>query len=369
MGHNLKKIIHSALGAVELGYRIMRGIDYQTLSQYILKINQHKDIDGILFEVSQCLKDILDYEVFGFALKNGNTLDIWIDPRVYSTPFTEYITKDFGSQNIDRSLHFFEPHAADSRHNSDAIDVTNLLSYKIMDGQDSARLYIKPKRKMLYYHDSIISTIVNSLTVAVENHVSMQHLKNAAAIDPLTSCYNRRALDCFIKNDIAFAQRTRSELSVIMLDLDNFKDINDVHGHQAGDAVLRDISCLLNSLLRKSDYIARYGGEEFVLILPDTSLYHAVQLSDKIRKKIEEHVVLFEGKKIAITASFGAAALENKAEAEMLLREADERLYKAKSLGKNNVVPSLLPFFADRRFVAQGTMSSYSCSGQMVQAS
>ncbi len=80
MSRNLKSMLQSAISNLEFGYRIIRGIDYATLSQYILKINKHRDIDAILKEVSHCLKDILDYELFGFALKISNSVDLWIDP-------------------------------------------------------------------------------------------------------------------------------------------------------------------------------------------------------------------------------------------------------------------------------------------------
>ncbi|NTW65872.1 MAG: GGDEF domain-containing protein [Nitrospirae bacterium] len=212
---------------------------------------------------------------------------------------------------------------------------------------------------MLDYHDTIISTIVDSISIALEKNLSRTLLENAAAIDPLTNCYNRRALDSFIENDIAYAQRNRKDLSIIMLDIDNFKGINDTYGHLAGDAVLREISTMLPTLVRKSDYLARYGGEEFVLVLPDSSLYHAVQLADKIRKTIERRSVRFEDKSITFTASFGVACLENKTDRVSLLKEADERMYRAKATGKNRVVPSLLPCFADRSFVLQDRVPHY----------
>jgi diguanylate cyclase (GGDEF)-like protein len=139
-----------------------------------------------------------------------------------------------------------------------------------------------------------------------------------------------------------------------MIDLDDFKQINDVYGHQAGDEVLRCVSRVLHESVRKCDYLARYGGEEFMVVLPDTSLYHAVQLAHKLRQKISELTVRMNGETIRTTASFGVAGLENKTDHASLFREADERLYKAKSVGKNNVVPSMLPCFADRCFVAQG---------------
>jgi diguanylate cyclase (GGDEF)-like protein len=361
----IRKLIHRALTMAALGYKIVRGIDYRTLSLYVLKINEQKDMDSILLEVSKCLKDILDYELFGFVLKNGNATDVWIDPRVYTSPFVDYVAEDIGGQKIDFKLHYFDKKIVEICHNVDAIDINSLISYKVLDNQYVSKLYILPKRMMMAHHDSIVSTIISSISITLEKNLNIKQLENAAAIDPLTNCYNRRALSGFIESDIAFAQRHRSELSVIMVDLDDFKEINDVYGHLAGDEVLRSVSSVLHESVRKSDYLARFGGEEFMLVLPDTSLYNAVQLAHKIRKRISELTVHINGKTISTTASFGVAGLENKEDHASLFLEADERLYKAKSIGKNNVVPSMMPCFADRYFVSPGSTRTLADAAQV----
>jgi diguanylate cyclase (GGDEF)-like protein len=354
-----KKVMKDAASALKLGYKIARGIDYRTLSGYILKINQYKNIDDIIYEASKCLKDILDYELFGFVLKKDAAMDVWIKPRAHTTPFIDSLRREFNSQNIVCTMHRFDEEATEKCHKNDVIDIDNLISYKVIENDFVSRLYILPKRKMLYYHDSIVGTIISSISIALEKILSIKQLENAATIDPLTSCYNRRALDSFIASDIFYAQRYGTDLSVIMIDMDNFKEINDVYGHHAGDAVLKDICTLLPSQVRKSDYLARYGGEEFVLVLPDTTLYSAVHLAEKLRSKLEMHEIDLGGRRITITASFGVASLENKRDGSSLLREADERLYKAKARGKNCVVPSLLPCFADRTFVSKECTHKY----------
>jgi diguanylate cyclase (GGDEF)-like protein len=351
--------------ALELAFKVIRGIDYQTLSQYILKINQHKDIDGLLLEVSMCLKDILDYELFGFALNRGDSMDLWIDPRMHSTLFTEYVAKDFKSQNIDCTLHYFDQDITTKSHNSDAIALNKLISYKVMDGNHCARLYLQPRRKMMHHHDTIISTIIQSISIALEKNLSIQQLENETAVDPLTKCYNRRSLDKFIQRDIAHAQRCGTDLSVIMFDIDNFKEINDVYGHHAGDEVLKEISQMIPTLIRKSDSLARFGGDEFMLVLPNTPLYNAVTLAEKVRKAIVERTITMESATITVTVSFGVASLENKSDADSLMLEADERLYRAKSIGKNSVIPSLLPCFADKNFVSQAPLRKKTASARV----
>ncbi len=359
MGRTIKQLFTDAITSVETGYRAVRGVDYQILSQYILKINTHKDIDSILAEVSQCLQDMLGYELFGFGLKTDESLDIWIDPRIYGNQFADYVKSDFLCQNIDHKMHFLANQADDIRHKIDTQSMEKIISYKVMQDDITARMYILPKRTLLNNHDSIISTIVRSLSIALENCLNIRNLENAVAVDPLTNCYNRRALDNFIDNDIAYARRHRNSLAVIMFDLDNFKEINDVHGHHAGDMVLREIAGLITSQVRKSDYLVRYGGEEFVLVLPDSTLYDAVLLAHKLRKAIAGHEIEIPGSALHVTASFGVAGLEDKHDRNGLLREADERMYQAKTNGKNAVVPSLLPCFADRRFTAPEQTRKY----------
>ena len=348
-----QKVMKEAASVLKLGYKIARGLDYKTLSDYILKINRYKNIDDMLYEASKCLKDILDFELFGFVLKKDAAVDVWLKPQAHTSLFIKSLSREFSGQNIVCTVHRFDEETAEKCHNNDIIDIDSVISYKIIENDVISRLYILPKRKMLYYHDSIVGTIISSIGIALEKILSIKQLENAATIDPLTTCYNRRALDSFIASDIFYAQRYGTDLSVIMIDIDNFKSINDLFGHHAGDAVLKNICTLLPSLVRKSDYLARYGGEEFVLVLPDTTLYNAVHLAEKLRSKIEKHSIDLGGRRITITASFGVANLENKPDGSSLLREADEKLYQAKAIGKNCVVPGLPPCIADTTFAVK----------------
>jgi diguanylate cyclase (GGDEF)-like protein len=354
-----KKIMKKAVDTLYLGYRITRGIDYKTLSAYILKINRYKDVNDILIEASRCLKDILDYELFGFVIKNGTSLELWVEPRVHTRLFIEFLRKDFNGQIIDCNVYGLDKKTGENCRNYDTIDMSNIIPYQVMENNFISRLYILPKRNLRKYYCTIVNAIIGSISIALENALHINQLKTAATVDPLTNCYNRRALDSLITSDIFYAKRYGTDLSVIMIDLDNFKKINDVNGHHAGDAVLQDICKLLPSLVRKSDYLARYGGDEFVLVLPDTTLSSAVQLAEKLRKRIEMHETRLSDNSIRVTASFGVASLENKPDGGGLLREADERLYKAKAIGKNCVVPSLLSCFDDRTFISKDSVHKY----------
>jgi diguanylate cyclase (GGDEF)-like protein len=215
-----------------------------------------------------------------------------------------------------------------------------MLSFAMMDDGYFAKLYVLPERTMLDYHKEIIGIIVKSLGVAVSNFLNIKRLENDAIIDPMTDCYNRRAFDRMIQHNIHNAHRYNRDLSVIMLDLDRFKSINDLYGHPAGDKVLIETARLILSAIRKSDYVVRYGGEEFVVVLPETNLSKAMELAERLRRLIgSSSIQIAKGKEISVTASFGVAALTENSDAEGLLSEADTMLYRAKASGRNKVMP------------------------------
>lgn len=155
--------------------------------------------------------------------------------------------------------------------------------------------------------------------------------------DPLTGCYNRLYLDQQLAREIERAARYDRDLSVIMCDLDLFKEVNDVLGHAAGDAVLRRLGGHLNTMRRDSDWVARFGGEEFVLVLPETSVDRALALAERLRSSLAGLVIDHDGGSITVTGSFGVTALAPGDSPEALLARSDVALYRAKADGRNRV--------------------------------
>jgi diguanylate cyclase (GGDEF)-like protein len=123
-----------------------------------------------------------------------------------------------------------------------------------------------------------------------------------------------------------------------MADLDYFKKINDTFGHLAGDEALKHFVNIIKRNLRKSDYVFRIGGEEFLILLPNTELKDAAEIVERIRKDLEESPLYYDGKEIKLTASFGLAEVDKNKYISEIIKEADEKLYKAKELGRNRVV-------------------------------
>ena len=158
-------------------------------------------------------------------------------------------------------------------------------------------------------------------------------------IDGLTQVYNKRYLLEFLDREMARCARHARALSLVLFDIDHFKKINDTYGHLAGDYVLREMAAALKSRIRKEECFARYGGEEFALVLPETGHENTVFLADKLRKIVEQHQFVFEGKHIPVTFSAGVADLEGSHDSALaFIKATDARLYEAKRRGRNQVV-------------------------------
>ena len=167
-----------------------------------------------------------------------------------------------------------------------------------------------------------------------------RRVASQATTDGLTGLANRRTLDEELALEWRRAERTGDSLAFVLLDLDNFKSVNDTHGHPSGDAVLRRIGEVLGGGVRQVDLAGRYGGEEFALILPETDLQGAQMLAERLRATLESTPIeLPNGETLTATASFGVAVKESVSSAEQLVAAADEALYAAKAAGKNRVVP------------------------------
>jgi diguanylate cyclase (GGDEF)-like protein len=165
--------------------------------------------------------------------------------------------------------------------------------------------------------------------------------------DPLTGLLNRRYLDEAMAIEVQRAARTHEPLSLVMLDVDYFKRINDDHGHQAGDLALRSLARLLDANVRTGDIVCRYGGEEFVILLPDATTETAMERAECWRRLVEDSALTFNGRQIRLTASFGVATYaDHAASADALVRAADAALYDAKNGGRNRVAVAGQP--ADR---------------------
>ncbi len=177
-------------------------------------------------------------------------------------------------------------------------------------------------------HEDVFVSIGVDITAKKE-------LEKVASIDKLTGLYNRRMIDEFLKKELESQRRHFSQLSMIMIDIDYFKSVNDTYGHLIGDKVLIQLAKILVENSRKSDIQGRFGGEEFIIICPQTTSESALILAEKLRKAVENFHFEEVGNK---TISLGISSYENVDTMETLIKKADEALYKAKNSGRNKIV-------------------------------
>lgn len=168
-----------------------------------------------------------------------------------------------------------------------------------------------------------------------ERLVAQKALQEAATIDPLTRLFNRRVVQERLDLEVARNSRQHTPFTLIIVDLDHFKLINDTHGHDAGDSILVETGVRMKGIIRGQDTLARWGGEEFMLLLPDTDSAGGLEVAEKVRARIAETTYYFEGKEIRVTASFGVAQFTG--DLEGAIKAADQALYQAKHLGRNRV--------------------------------
>lgn len=166
-----------------------------------------------------------------------------------------------------------------------------------------------------------------------------RELESLSVTDDLTKLYNHRAMQQRLKDEFRRAQRYNEPLSLLMLDVDHFKSVNDRYGHLFGDKVLSELAGVLKEHVREIDIVARYGGEEFMVILPETHFSGSLTVADRLWRAVAEHPFEHDDTQVAITVSVGISFFPNKniANVEQLVQFADEALYQAKQQGRNRI--------------------------------
>jgi len=182
--------------------------------------------------------------------------------------------------------------------------------------------------------ERLLMTLVYPLRNALLYHKALC----SALRDPLTGLGNRNAFEQELSRSVHTAMRYKQHLSMLVLDLDFFKEVNDKYGHSAGDVVLREVAELIQSSARNSDTSFRFGGEEFVILLNNTNILGARLTAERIRQQIDQHEFRYQGKTLPVSVSIGVSYLTDNATGDQLFDQADAALYRAKELGRNKVV-------------------------------
>ena len=204
-----------------------------------------------------------------------------------------------------------------------AFTVTLLAIHYEQPNEVTVRIFATTMLTIIFIN--LILNVINSL---------QESLQKAAIIDELTGAYNRRYFNNCLMNASEHLKRYQTSSSVLILDIDYFKSINDKYGHSTGDLVLKDLVTVLSDSLRKVDMIFRVGGEEFTILLPETDREHAMEVAEKLRTTVSDYPFL---ENHTITVSIGAGEMKPDEDLDILLNRCDRALYQAKNQGRNQV--------------------------------
>lgn len=279
--HRFDESLHVREARFKLAYNLQASLDLRTtLESFFTNIQEFVNIGGMHYERTPSDIDL----TFGKRAKHHATYNVSIDKS------------NLGKLNFSRDRRFSE---------------AELAIVEMLIG-----VLFYPLRNALMYRDAVES--------------SMR--------DALTEVGNRFALNTSFAREVKLALRHKRPLSLLVIDVDHFKAINDHHGHLCGDAALKQIASCIQNTLRETDQVFRYGGEEFVAVLNNTTAEGALTIGDRIRKNIADTTITLDNINFACTVSIGACTLSGRQTHEDLLKHADEALYIAKSKGRNRIV-------------------------------
>lgn len=216
---------------------------------------------------------------------------------------------------------------------------SNTCSYKLtIENEHLGEIIFGRRRRFNADELASLEHLLCSLLYPLRNALQYQRMVHCARLDPLTGLQNRISLDSETERHVQLAHRHNTPLSMVVLDMDHFKAVNDTFGHAFGDQVLRVLADRVSACMRTSDRVFRFGGEEFVLLLPNTDVEGARLLAERIRETLEAHPVVQGDRQVNVTLSLGVANLQPRERGDLLFERADAALYRAKTEGRNRVV-------------------------------
>ncbi len=280
--------------------------------------------------------------VLNCAFQNG---DFTKDPYFAKSKVRSVLCLPLISKGKIGAILYLENNLTNGVFTPDRLETLVLLSSKMIISLENAQLYedleeynrtleeqVAERTQQLSFFNK---QLVEKNEELVEAHKEMELL---ASTDPLTGLLNRRSMMKSIQEEKNRFERKHTDFTLVISDIDKFKNFNDLYGHDCGDFVLVKIARLFHSTLRKQDIVSRWGGEEFLFLLPDTGLSGGVSLAEKLRKAIEESSFTFNGVSLEITMTFGVCQFNPPGSVDDCIQKADQALYKGKTSGRNRVV-------------------------------
>ncbi|WP_095130150.1 GGDEF domain-containing protein [Pseudomonas sp. Irchel s3h14] len=212
------------------------------------------------------------------------------------------------------------------------------ISYSLShEGEHLGELVFRRNQRFSEQEQGNLESLLSALLYPMRNALLYRAATQSALRDPLTDTGNRIAMDQTLQREIEMSRRHLQPLSLLMLDIDHFKRINDNHGHSAGDDVLKAVAASIKNQLRNVDMVFRFGGEEFLILLSNTSREAAAMVGERLRFAVQAEDYLADGHAIELTVSLGCSTLLPGESADSLLRRADSALYVAKREGRNRL--------------------------------
>lgn len=295
----------------------------------------------------------IDYDIAGLFFNktdNSKKKNIYFDMKdsSASTFVTEKIKRDFFNQmpsfikttdtEYSHEIIRENPDSDDKILSPNNFQTTHIIPFKF-EGKLLGGVAFYSKDNINYNDYNFYDSFKNEFSAILKMRYLYSEIELLSVTDGLTGLYNRRHFEYNIEREFLRAKRYKNDLSIALLDIDFFKNINDNYGHQYGDYVLKEISKLMKDSFRKTDMLYRYGGEELVIIMPETSLENAAIPAERLREKIAETDFIYNDIKTKLTVSIGIATMDDSFNSQNEIVEfADKALYSAKQTGRNKVV-------------------------------
>ena len=320
----------------------------EILKKIVLSRENITDWKGYTVKLLKQMLDVYPFDLFFISINENSMKRVYI---FYSFQFNEsiksevkdYLKKElFAGENIEFEEIFVTKKRPSGNKHKICLQTYNFLP----DSQDVGGIIgiiILSKGKLPKKELDVVQSLLSIMGLVAGSSralsKALSELEYFAGHDPLTNLYNRRIFEDLLRYEVSRAKRKGYRFSLILIDLDNFKYINDTYGHNVGDIVLKSVADQLEASIRDGDIVARIGGDEFVILLSETPLSDAVKVAERIRKNLEKNrICVFDGSVISVSASLGVVEYPTHGSSkEELMMIVDNALYRAKDLGKNKV--------------------------------
>jgi diguanylate cyclase (GGDEF)-like protein len=327
-----KRHEHERLNLLELDF----------LKKLQLMIGETEDPSFVIRNSFALLKNFLNFQAFAAFMLQGDDINIQIYPNIGSDPrLMECITTSLMNKVPERSK--VEKQMSEMMMvgaNTTQTD-GNKYNFMTVDISSRGRIYgYAGLYRVLPFHDdekAIFNRFCSNIAMTLEKIYLFNEIKSLSIHDGLTGIYNHAFIVEALKDEVERSRRYGSLFSIVLFDIDDFKNVNDTFGHLAGDAVLQKLAELLKASLRAIDIVGRYGGEEFLALLPETDGIHGYIVAERFRERVEQEAFSNGEGHINITVSGGVAHYTHGMDVNKLIKMADDNLYTAKREGKNRI--------------------------------